>query len=503
MIDTRFEAYESDPPKFVREILGNEVRFDRNGNQIGGNFPKQDEILMSVLNNMRTVVRAPNGAGKSEVAAQAVLWASSLFEHTYVITTASTGRQVQLLWKKVHDMYYKSKVKLGGELLQSELRFPKLFTTCKGFATDDPGRFEGFHEERIFVIIDEAKSVPQTIFDATERLLTSGKWIRLLVISSPGSPIGPFYDCFTRHSDIYKTFHITMGESPYVRREYIEERKRKWGPTSPLFLSSCMGDFSIDADGRIIIPLTYVQRICEKPPEWDPKRGAVAGIDLAAGGGDESVFSLVVGNCQMALKRWNERDTMVTCNNIIKYFKQFRKEYGLEAGNVNIDNGGMGIGVCDRLRELGYDFNRFNFGGNPIEGTEYYDAGAEVWYEAGKLIENQLVGLIPHDHPDGQISLHDLQNQLCGRMTKPRSDGLIQLESKEEMRKRQLPSPDLADATILSLAGRRNVELRMENCLDGEQERPPEKDPEAELEAYLKRQQEAADKIREEREANG
>ncbi len=474
--------YRNDPCLFVREALGQT-----------GNFPKQDAILQSIVDNPRTVVRAPNGAGKTRVAAQAVLYASALFEHTYVVTTASSTRQMMLLWKDVHDLYRSSRIKLGGELLQTTLRFPKLRTICQGFSTDDAAKFEGFHEERIFVILDEAKSIPQSIFDAMERLLASGKWVRVLIISSPGSPIGPFYDCFNRNGDLYQQFHISMGESPYVRPEWIEERKKKWGENSPLYMSAVCGDFSIDADGRILIPLTYVQRIFENPPE-EVNGPLAGGVDLAAGGGDESVFSIFRGNKQIALKRWNRRDTMVTCGRIINICKEF----SLAPGNVTVDSGGLGGPICDRLRELGWDVNRFNFGGRSFEPDRYYDAGAEVWDKAREKIERQQVILIDPDGPDG-ISADDLKTQLCSRMTKPRSDGLIQLESKEEMRKRQLPSPDLADATILSMIGRRKCELNILNSVSPVVPMSKEEAGSNWLREHFRKAQAEADMIREAR----
>ncbi len=51
-------------------------------------------------------------------------------------------------------------------------------------------------------------------------------------------------------------------------------------------------------------------------------------------------------------------------------------------------------------------------------------------------------------YPDSQ----ELYDDLIGPETKPRVDGKIQLESKEEMKSRGLPSPNKADALALSFA---------------------------------------------------
>jgi hypothetical protein len=53
------------------------------------------------------------------------------------------------------------------------------------------------------------------------------------------------------------------------------------------------------------------------------------------------------------------------------------------------------------------------------------------------------------------VSLPDdgaLQADLCAPKQKPRIDGFFQLESKQEMRRRRIRSPDLADAIVLTFA---------------------------------------------------
>ncbi len=109
------ERYQGDPCAFVREILG-----------VTTNFPKQDEILRSVRDNPRTAVVAGNGCGKTVMAAEAVLWVAACYTESLVITTGPTKRQVdKQLWGEIHNLYRRARCPLGGELLTTELRFPK------------------------------------------------------------------------------------------------------------------------------------------------------------------------------------------------------------------------------------------------------------------------------------------------------------------------------------------------------------------------------------------
>jgi len=120
---------------------------------------------------------------------------------------------------------------------------------------------------------------------------------------------------------------------------------------------------------------------------------------------------------------------------------------------VSIDVGGLGAGVYDRLAEQGHSrgiVNPVNFGGKPIEPAPLDEAGmpsggpanrrAEMWSNMKRALE------------DGRFKLPDsdeLQADLVSCGYKYRSDGKLLLESKDDMRRRGVPSPDLADAVAL------------------------------------------------------
>lgn len=428
------EYYQNDPCAFVCEILG-----------VTSNFAQQDQILLSVRDNPRTAVRAGNGCGKTVTAAEIVLWFTACFRDALVITTSATARQVaQQIWAEIHRHHMNARRPLGGELLTTELRFPKTGSRAIGFTTGDGGCFEGYHSKRILVIVDEAKSVPQEIFDAIERVLSAGGCARLLVISTPGGPTGPFYDIFTKQGHLYSLHHISAYDSPFIRREWIEERKREWGEDSPLFQSAVLGEFPTIAQEGAVIPLAHAQRLLEHPPA--PVGTELrAGIDLAASSeGDETVVAVFCGNQQVALEAWRESDTMVTVRKIIDIIARFDVPHG----NVNVGADGLGGPVVDRLRELGYTFNPIHNGGEPLNKDRFYNFSAEAWASAAQKIERGEIAL---------LNDQKLVAQLTSRKQKVRTDGRFQLEGKEEMRRRNLPSPDRADAFVLGLALTRRV----------------------------------------------
>jgi len=146
------------------------------------------------------------------------------------------------------------------------------------------------------------------------------------------------------------------------------------------------------------------------------------------------------GNQQIALECWREADTMATTGRIIQIVRAFNVPHD----NVNVDADWLGGPIVDRLIEQGFYFNAVHNGGEPRDKERFYNLSAELWASAAQKIERC------------EAALRDdsaLVAQLSSRRQKPRSDGRFQLESKEEMRKRGLPSPDRADAVVLALLG--------------------------------------------------
>jgi hypothetical protein len=149
--------------------------------------------------------------------------------------------------------------------------------------------------------------------------------------------------------------------------------------------------------------------------------------------------------------------------------RQGRKIYGLEGhtGDINlgkavqickrlldkhkpvkmfVDAGG-GADLVDRLHELGYErvVKAIPFGGSPLDPEKYKNKRAEMWGLLNTwLCDESLDVQLPDD--DG------LQADLCMPQYERDSMDRIVLESKDKMRKRGLPSPDLADACVLTFA---------------------------------------------------
>ncbi|WP_290646748.1 hypothetical protein [Aquabacterium sp.] len=110
---------------------------------------------------------------------------------------------------------------------------------------------------------------------------------------------------------------------------------------------------------------------------------------------------------------------------------------------INVDCTGIGSGVADRLTELGYPVNRILFGGRPNRDELYVLKRDEIWGDMLEWLEDEPCQL-PID--DG------LATDLCGPQKGYDSSRRLRLESKEQMRKRGVSSPDSGDAVALTFA---------------------------------------------------
>ena len=165
----------------------------------------------------------------------------------------------------------------------------------------------------------------------------------------------------------------------------------------------------------------------------------VGGLDLARFGDDRSAFIIRQGRKSWGAKTWVKRDTMEMAGIAAKLIDD-ENLYKLF-----VDVGGLGAGVVDRLRELGYGNKMIavNAGSKPTDDERYRNKRAEMWG-----LMNEWLGEQPCQIPDRD----DLHSDLIGPEYKYDSNQRLLLESKEDMKKRGIRSPDLGDALALTFA---------------------------------------------------
>jgi hypothetical protein len=143
-------------------------------------------------------------------------------------------------------------------------------------------------------------------------------------------------------------------------------------------------------------------------------------------------------------------DTMTTAGHIAKAMRDIDDETDKNDWvRAIVDVPGVGGGVVDRLAELELPVIPYNGGEAPIDKEPFVNARAEDYWTLRERFEQGEVDIDPDDDK--------LAAQLGSIKWGIDSRGRIKIESKDDMRKRGLPSPDRADAMAIAFAGRANA----------------------------------------------
>jgi hypothetical protein len=159
------------------------------------------------------------------------------------------------------------------------------------------------------------------------------------------------------------------------------------------------------------------------------------GVDPARFGSDSTLIAIRQGRDIIGIKRFKGDDTMTVVGHVIEAIEEYKPAL------VVIDEGGVGGGVVDRLKEQRYKIRGVNFGNKSKNPLMYGNLRAQMW---GDMRQWLKTASIPSDRV--------LKTDLISPVMKPDSKGTIFLESKKDMKARGLASPDAADAICVTFA---------------------------------------------------
>lgn len=416
----------------------------------------QAEILLSVANNQLTSVRSGHGIGKTALESWTIKWFIYSRPFPKIPCTAPTKHQLHdILWAELNRWNRQS---ADGDLFEwTDERFYHKAHREEWFAVPrtavKPDALQGFHADHILYILDEASGVPDKIFGPVlGSLSTAGA--RLLACGNPTNLAGWFYDSHTKNRGIYNPFHVDGRNSPRVTKEYIQMIIDMFGEDSDVFRVRVEGNFP-KAMPDSFIPLDWVERNSVKELLIIKPHRIDIGVDVARFGDDQSVLCPVFNRQhQQKPEIYNHNDTMELAGRTIQMLDRYTDKYGRIPMSVRVDCDGLGVGVYDRVKEVvkqrkmtHVTIIEGHFGGAggklfTSDPVRYSNSTGMMWGTIRELLRHNKLTLW---YNDSQIS------QISNRKYRVNSDGDIELERKEEMKKRGLKSPDLGDALALAI----------------------------------------------------
>lgn len=454
MFDEEAILYYADHPvEFVEDIIG------------ATPDEEQAKILRSVAQNQMTSVRSGHGVGKSTVEAWTVIWFMVTRPFPKIPCTAPTQHQLfDILWAEV------SKWLRHNKALADEIVWTKEKVYMKGYPEEwfavartasKPDALQGFHADDVLYIIDEASGVDDSIFEPVLGALST-PGAKLLMCGNPTQLSGFFYDSHNKNRSSYAAFHIDGRKSSRVSQDFVQTIIRMYGEDSDVFRVRVAGDFPLQEDD-IFIPLPLVENsiMTEFSPRKKPDSIHI-GCDVARFGDDRTVIGYKIDEKAEFYKKRQGQDTMKTADDIVLLGEMLVQRYRLTPDKddpipVKVDDGGVGGGVVDRLRQMKRNAPERLWWleiypvifGQRIKHKHYHDSTTYMMSVVKKLLQ-------PYDEDGHRKPVElilpdddDLVAQLSGRKYGLTETSKIKVESKDAMKKRGRPSPDEADCVLL------------------------------------------------------
>jgi phage terminase large subunit len=440
--EQRLKAWREDPRVFVREVF----------NVIPDKW--QDEALARFPTEPRIAMKACKGPGKTALEAWIAWNFLSTRPHPKVVATSITAQNLQdNLWAEM------SKWQKRSPLLEREFEWTasrityrrdpeNWFMSARSFAQsanlEKLGQtLAGVHADYVLFILDESGGIPVPVLNAAEGAMTTGVETKILQGGNTNSLEGALYHACSVLRSLYHVITITgdpddPNRSPRIDIENARKQIALLGRDDPTVRINILGEWPSAGLNQLYAP-ELVETAMRRDVEDlvyvnEPK---VLGVDVARFGDDRSVIGLRQG---LLFRRPQVRkglDTVQLADQVAMIFDTERP------AACFIDETGIGAGVVDTMRARGYPVIGVQFGAGASDPRRWLNKRVEMWDEGLNWLKRG--GCLPLDP--------ELRAELCAPHFWFNPKGQKCLESKEDLVKRGLPSPDKGDAYVLTFAG--------------------------------------------------
>jgi len=395
-------------------------------------------------NPLRLAVASGHGVGKSAGMGMIATWALSCFRDPRIVVTANTEGQLKTKTSPEIGQWVRSST--HGPLFEVDTMSIKLKANPEQHRLDfvswsehNTEAFAGLHAQGriVLLMMDEGSAIADQIWEVAEGALTDDNTVLIwIVFGNPTRNTGRFRECFRKYKNDWTTWQIDSRTVEGTNKLALQSIIDRYGEHSDPAKVRVKGLFP-SASSRQFIPtntvdLAYGRHLRPDQYSFAPK---IIALDPAWTGEDDLVIVMRQGLYSEVLDVMPKND-----NDIYVASRLAHLETKHDADAVFID-AGYGTGIYSAGQTFGRDWRLVWFAEKAVD-PGCLNKRAEMWRD----MRNWLVsgGSIPEDV--------ELYEELISPETKPRADGIVQLESKEDMRKRQMPSPNKADALAITFA---------------------------------------------------
>lgn len=404
--------------------------------------------LEAIAVNDHVAIRAAHDQGKTALLAWVGWWFLTTRIPCKIPVAANTQDQLRDVtwaelakWGRRLPPALADKFEIGAERIFLKAAPEECFAVARTASKSNPEALQGFHSENLMFLLEEASGMEDIIFEIASGAMSS-KGAKALMIGNPNRASGYFARAFKENRWLWKGLHFPWKPNPWSSPDYPQQIAREYGENSNVYRVRVLGDFPSSEDNAVI-PLELVEAAIARDVDITARRSTVWGVDIARFGDDRSALIKRKGNHILEkAKTWRKRDLAESSGIIMREY--FETPEGNRPTAINCDVIGIGAGVVDILRERGLPVFGVNVGEVAEDSDRFARLRDELWYKVRGWFQNRDVKM-----PDDP----DLVSDLVGPTYKILSTGKIQIEAKDDMKKRGIKSPDLADAFCLTFAG--------------------------------------------------
>lgn len=421
------------------------------------------------FNVWRGAVASGHGIGKSALTGMLTTWALACWENPRIVITANT--ESQLTTKTSPEVGQWVKTSLYGDLFDTETLSVKYRANPSqhraDFSTNSENNkeaFAGLHAKGrlVLMIVDEASKLPQAIYETILGALTDENTVLIfLMLGNPTSAHGAFREAFRKNRKFWHLWQIDSRDVEGVNLDALQAIIDEFGENSDQAKVRVRGMFPA-ASQHQFFPTPYIdaafgRHLRKEQYSFAPHiltcDPAYEGDDLLVIGHRQGLFFEVLEVME------KNNDDIAVAAKLAMYEDRFN------AAAVFID-AGYGTGIHSAGKAMGRGWTLVWFS-SQADDPGYFNKRAEMHARARTwLVEG---GAIP--------KIQRLYDDLVSIETKPNVMDKVQLRSKEDMKKKGLPSPDYSDALVLSFA----YEVTSQQAIEAAQRAGAHRHPQSEV----------------------
>lgn len=447
---SKLRTWRKDPVRFVRECL----KADPDKWQVKTLRAMAKDPEVNPEAKRRFAAKASKGVGKSTLEAWAIWWFLATRAHPKIVATSISGDNLRDgLWTELAKWQARSPFLQAAFTWSAERIIAKdnpetWWASARQWSKSaDPSQqaltLAGIHSENVLIVADEAGGIPDGVVAAAEAGLATSKDGLLLIGGNPTHLSGPLYRACTRERHLWWVIEISSDpddpeRATRVSIQWAREQIEKYGRDNPYVLVNVFGKFPPAQSNALLgvedVTAAAKRSLAEHTYMDAPK---VIGVDVARFGDDRTVLFPRQGLLAMQPKIFRNLDTVDVAGQVALAISRWQPDA------VFIDQTGVGAGVVDQLRRQHLDVVGVEFGGKALTAEpRLANRRVEMWWKLAGWIKSG--GCIPDET--------ELISELSAPTYRFDASGRLQLESKDELKARGLPSPDLADALALTFA---------------------------------------------------